>query len=67
MKSEWVVVNGVAEKEDDANPEFPWYPCLFVNDGGFVSTGLDIWFATEEECRDFIKDHILGATLEEEQ
>ncbi|MFJ6010164.1 hypothetical protein ACIQHZ_31250 [Streptomyces halstedii] len=67
MKSEWLAINGVIENEDDANPEFPWYPCLFVENGFHTCAGLEIWFATEEECRQFIKDCIFVATLEEEQ
>lgn len=63
MKSEWIVLNSVAERDEGANPEFPWYPSL--NAPGFnVWLSFDIWFATEEECRQFIKEHILGAELE---
>lgn len=65
MASEWAVLNSVAERDEDANPDFPWYPYLFIPEisGGL---GFSIWFATEEECRDFIKEHVLGATLEEQ-
>ena len=65
MKREWLAINGVVEKEEDANPDFPWYPCLFVENGFTACAGLDVWFATESECRDFIKKCVLGATLEE--
>ncbi|MEU0158975.1 hypothetical protein ABZ154_09065 [Streptomyces sp. NPDC006261] len=64
MASKWVVCNSIAEKDDDADPKYPWYPYLF--DSGGVSLGqFDTYFQTEEECRDFINTYILGATLEE--
>ena len=65
MASEWIILNSIAERDEGADLLTPWYPCLFV-DGG-LSVSFEIWFATYEECHQFIKAHVLGATLEEEQ
>ena len=65
MKSQWVVLNSVIERDHDAMPDFPWYPSLFADDGSSLGS-LNVSFATIEECRQFIKDHVLGAILEDE-
>jgi hypothetical protein len=62
MASEWVPLNGVDEGDEDANPDFPWYPYLFTEGCGF---SLSVSFATEEECRSFIEEAVIGAELGE--
>jgi hypothetical protein len=64
MPSEWIVLNSVQERDEGANPDFPWYPSLCAP-GMHVWVSFDIWFDTEERCRDFIKEHVLGAELED--
>ncbi|MEU0952844.1 hypothetical protein ABZ353_10950 [Streptomyces niveus] len=66
MASEWIVLNSVQERDEGADPDYPWYPSINAP-AWSVWLSLEIWFATEEECRDFIKENILGAPLEEEQ
>jgi hypothetical protein len=56
--AEWVPLNAVVEKDDDADPASPWYPCLFA-DG--MSTSLNVWFASEAECREFIRESVVPA------
>lgn len=56
--AEWAVLNAVTEGDDGASPEFPWYPCLFA-DG--ISASLEISFATEAECTEFIRTYVMPA------
>lgn len=58
--AEWVALNSVAERDDDADPDFPWYPYLFDQGLGFA---VDVRFATEAQCVAFIKESILPAKL----
>jgi hypothetical protein len=64
MAGKWAVLNGIAEGDEDAIPEFPWYPYLFIGGCGF---SMEVSFATEDECRSFIEEVVLGATLEEKE
>lgn len=46
-----------ASIDEESDPRWPWQPCLQLPS----SIGaMQIWFATEEECLDFIRTYILG-------
>lgn len=48
---------------EDAGPDgFPWQPVL---QAGCNCHPIDVWFKTEEECRTYIRDVILGKGLTE--
>ena len=50
----------VKDDDDDVDLRWPWQPSL---EGFGLSLTLPVWFATEDDCMDFIKKHVLGFGL----
>lgn len=47
-----------AEFDREASAGVPWRPVLQL-DGGHAPD-LDIWFASQQECEDWIRDNVIG-------
>jgi hypothetical protein len=50
--------------DEDGIPPYVWQPCLETETGHIPSIG--IWFQSKEICEDWIRENLLGATLETE-
>ena len=59
--SYWIAIHAPAEGEPCPLTDYPWYPSLYIGGG---DAGLDIWFQTEAECLEFIRNVVLPAALE---
>lgn len=46
-------------------PDYPWRPTLQTHDN-MCHSFEGISFRSKEDCLDFIRTHIIGATLEDE-
>lgn len=46
--------------DDERDPRWPWQPFLQTNGCCFP---LRVWFASEKDCVDFIRDEIVGRGL----
>ncbi len=49
-----------ADTSDDAPKNFPYQPCLQL-DG--MCMDFDIWFATREECEEWIRKEVIGQEM----
>lgn len=53
----------------DINPEqtgseYRWQPCLQLPVS--ICHSFDVWFRSEAECLDYIREYIIGADIEEQ-
>lgn len=46
--------------EEERDPRCPWQPFLQISGCCFP---LPVWFASEEDCMEFIRDDIVGRGL----
>lgn len=55
-------MNGWYAEIDDAEERVLWIPVLYY--GGSFCTNLDgVWFTSKEDCEEFIRADVIGATL----
>lgn len=51
-----------ADIDKEARSDYAYQPCLQLNG---MCLSFDVWFATEEECLDFIHNEVIGQVMYE--
>ena len=51
----------LADVDSDVDGPYAWQPCLDTGNG--LVTAMQVLFRTKEECEEFIRDSILGASV----